>query len=259
MKGAHLASLMGFFAALAAQVALWNRYKAEKPDFIVVPEPPSLRSVEAYSLGDKELYFRKLVFTLQNAGDTFGRFTALREYDYAKLSEWFTLADALDKRSEATPTMAGYYYSQTQNVPDTQYVVDYLVAHVKRNADAPEKKWWWLVQAIYLAEHRLNDTKQALNIAYMLEDFPASAVPIWAKQMPAFLHEKRGENEAALRIMDMAFKQYSENDHISEGELNFIQNFIRNRIEALPDSGTLDKNVDAYRAKRGLGAYPEKK
>jgi len=253
----NILPLAGFFVALAAQIALWSHYKAVKPDFIVVPEPPSLRSAEAYSLGDKQFYFRRLAFTLQNAGDTFGRFTALKDYNYAKLAEWFALMDALDRRSEAVPTMAGYYYSQSQNAADAQYIVDYLVAHVKRNADIPEKKWWWLIQAIYLANHRLNDTQQALKIAYMLQDFPAGSVPIWAKQMPAFIHEQLGENEAALRIMEMAFKEYSEKDNISPGEVNFIQHFIRNRIAALPETGKFDKNIDDYRAKRKLAPYPE--
>ena len=257
MKKKTALPLLGFLVALALHVGLWAHNRTTKPDFIVVPEPPSVQSAKAYGLGDDQLYFRRLAFTLQNAGDTFGRFTALKDYDYAKLEQWFHLMDALDKRSDMVPTMAGYYYSQSQNVSDVQYIINYLVAHVERNLDIPEKQWWWLVQAVYLANHRLKDRQQALDISYKILDFPADAVPIWAKQMPAFLHEDMGESEAAFRIMQSAYQEYSEKDNISAGELNFIQHFLRNRIAPVSETPDLERDIERYREKRGLGVYPE--
>jgi hypothetical protein len=244
--------LIGFLIALCLQAALWTRFKTERPDFVIVPEPPSLRSVEAYSLGDAEFYFRVASFNLQNAGDTFGRFTALKEYSYAKLYDWFMLMDALDRRSDAVPTMAGYYYSQTQNVPDVQYVVDYLVGHVDRNPDLISRKWIWLTQAVYLANHRLNDTAQALKIAYKLRDLPTTDIPMWAKQMPAFIEERLGDYEEAYRIMDAVFEEYKGKKDISEGELNFLRHFLDERIKRPQEKGGLSEKIEEYREKRAF-------
>lgn len=225
--------LLCFLALTAAQVVAWKGFSHIRPDFIIVPEPPAGRSVKAYALGDDAFYFRRLVFALQNAGDTFGRFTALREYDYGKLQQWFFLADALDAKSNAVPLIAGYYYSQTQNVPDTRYVVDYLVRHADRD---PAHKWWWYAQASHLANHRLEDKKLASDIALKITAIPMEGdganIPLWARQLPAFIYEKMGAFEESLQIMEQVQRDLENNNReLTEGEANFLRHFFIHRIQ----------------------------
>lgn len=227
---------MRSFIALAVvlfglQATFWYHTSDVLPDMSIVPDVPSEATVKALSLGDEQFFFRLLGLQLQNAGDTFGRFTALKKYDFNKLYHWFRLLDTLDEHSNYIPSMATYYFSQTQNKPDVKYVVDYLIEHA---AHRPEEKWWWLVQAIYLANHKLENPDLALKIAnYLTGDYK---IPLWAKQMPAFIHEQRGENDAALSIIENLL---ADQESLTQQELTFMQIFVKdrlNKMEQLQDS-----------------------
>jgi len=211
-------------AFLAAQLGYWQQTKDIKPDLGIVPDVPGREAIHALTFGDNGFYFRVLAFTIQNAGDTFGRFTALRLYDFHKLYMWFNLLDELDSRSNIMPAMATYYYSQTQNTADVRYIVDYLYIHGSRDV---EHKWWWLMQAIYLSMHKLNDMDLALKVAAPLVN---PKVPAFAQQMAAVVHEKRGEMDDALHIME-TIRDNAEN--ITDADLKYMGYFIKERIGKL--------------------------
>ena len=223
---------MRSYAALACcflllQLGFWWKTKDVVPEMDIVPNVPSQQTLAALSFGDEQFLFRLMALRLQNAGDTFGRFTALYRYDFQKLYHWFTLLDTLDNESDYVPNMATYYFAQTQNRPDIRYIVDYLVDYSQGRV---KEKWWWMVQATYLANHRLKDKDLALDIANNLRDNPE--LPIWVQQMPAFIHEQRGEMGAALEIIQTILDHQ---DSLGEGELNFIQNFVDERLGRLED------------------------
>lgn len=215
------------YVFLVLQITLWTQTKSYKPNLAIVPDVPSRESIKAISLGDEQFYFRTLAFKLQNAGDTFGRFTALKDYNYNKLYHWFTLLDTLDDKSHFVPSLAGYYYSQTQNIPDVKYVAKYLEETAEKDL---YNKWWWMGQAVYLANHKLKDKEWALKLAYKLASTPRDDIPLWAKQMPAFIHEQRGEEEQAVRIISEILNNV---DNIDEGELNFMSYFVKDRLKQL--------------------------
>ncbi len=207
------------------QAGFWKLTEDMLPDMGIVPDVPGRAAVKALSFGDEEFYFRVLALDIQNAGDTFGRFTELYKYDFKKLYAWFTLLDSLDNESDYMPFIASYYYSQTQYVPDVRYVVNYLYEH---SAGRPEKKYWWLAQAVYLAQHKLNDSDLALKMAKPLEN--ADNAPYWVRQLPAFVHEKRGEMEDALQIIEHI---QANSKNIPEGELRFMTYFVKERLKKL--------------------------
>ena len=210
---------------LSFQITFWFKTNHIKPDMIIVPDVPNLNTVKLLSLGDHQFYFRNFAFKIQNAGDSWGRFTALKDYNYEKLQGWFYLLDELDAKSNFVPSLASYYYSQTQNPQDTIYIVEYLRAHAKRN---PREKWWWLAQAVYIANHKLKDKDLALAVAYELAATPKDVkMPYWARQMPAFIHEQRGEKTAAKEIILDILNNFAE---FTPGELNFMEYFIRDRL-----------------------------
>lgn len=216
-----------FILALAAQGGFWWKTHAILPEMTIVPDVPGEATVKALSLGDEEAFFRLLALNVQNAGDTYGRFTALYKYDFNRLYHWFLLLDALDHRSNYVPTMATYYFSQTQHRPDVKYIVDYLEQHAKGDI---KDKWWWIVQAIYLSSHKLENKDRAMELADMLKD--QRDIPLWAQQMPAFVHEQRGEMEEASAIIESILK--SEQD-FKQGELNFMYFFLKDRTKRLEE------------------------
>jgi hypothetical protein len=216
-----------FVLFLGAQGAFWYHTRAIMPEMTVVPDVPGIRTVRALSFGDEEAFFRLLALNIQNSGDTFGRFTALYKYDFNKLYHWFHLLDELNNQSNYLPSMATYYFSQSQNPNDVRYIVDYLDEYTDgRVAD----KWWWVVQGIYLASHKMHDQNRAMQLAQRLVG--VRGIPIWAQQMPAFIHEERGEFGDALAIIQNILKHPED---FSQGELNFMRYFVDERL------GELDK------------------
>ncbi len=221
------------------QLAYWYKTKDIVPEMGIVPDVPGRQALHALTFGDDQFYFRILAFNIQNAGDTFGRSTSLRYYDFNKLYMWFNLLDELDPKSNMIPAMATYYFSQTQNTADVRYVVDYLYTHSIRDVGA---KWWWLVQSIYLAMHKLNDNDLALKVSKPLVD---KSVPVWAQQMAAVVREKRGEMQDAYNIMQ-TIKEHAEARDIKDMDLKYMTYFIKerlHRLEKIQDSK--DKNTNS--------------
>ena len=214
-------------AVFAAQVAFWNHTHRMTPDMGIVPNPPSGTVLSALSFGDPQFMFRLMAFQLGNAGDTFGRNTALYQYDLAHIETWFTLLDDLDETSNLLPSNATYYFGQTQTKSDVKYMVNYLRKHAERDIT---KKWWWQAQAAYLAMHKLEDQDLALEIALPLKTI--EGIPMWARQMAAFVYEKKGEMGAAFDII----QTIAENaEDIPQSELNFMRYFVDERLERLDE------------------------
>lgn len=211
-------------ALVAVNICFWVQTRNIRPELGVVPPVPSKEELAILQMGDPQFYFRALALQMQNAGDTYGRFTALRQYDMGKVYHWSTLLDTLDPHSDMMPAMAAYYFSQTQEVKDTRPLVDYLYEHATR--DVPHK-WWWLLQAIYIAQYKLEDMDLAMKVAKPLYN---KEVPIWAQQMVAVVHEKRGEMNDALSIME-GIKDNA--DSIPDRDLRYMVYFVKERLKRL--------------------------
>lgn len=216
---------LAFF--LTAQAGFWWHTHTRLPDMTIVPDVPGYEALQVLSFGDEEFLFRTMAIRLSNAGDTFGRFTALYKYDLHKIYLWFTLLDRFNVRSNVLPSMAAYYFSQTQKTADVRYMVDYLYEH---SAPRIQEKWWWMAQGVYLAMHKLKDNDLALKLARTLTE--ARDVPLWVNQLPAFVYEKRGEFDAALEIMENIL---SHTQDIEPGELRYMKYFIDERIAKLDE------------------------
>jgi len=209
------------------QIGFWWIIKDIQPELQVVPEIPGPTAVKALSFGDEEFYFMVMALELQNLGDTYGRFTALKYYNYKKLSDWWAMMDMLDDQSNFVPSLASYYFSQTQNKPDVRYVVDYLEKH---SLAEPGRNWWWLSQATYLANHIIGDKERALEISYKLANAKGNDIPIWAREMPAFIHEELNEDDEALVIIENLRKNEK---NLSQKEINFMNYFVADRLHKI--------------------------
>jgi hypothetical protein len=216
-----------FLFFLLLQVGFYSYSKHYLPKLGIVPPVPSTQELAIYALGDKQLLFRAFALRLQQSGDTFGRVTALYKYDYPALERWFLRMDSLDNESHFIPTLASYYFAQSQHKPDTRYIIDYLDFHTKGRA---QTRWWWVIQAAYLAKHKLKDDARALQLAKRLEG--VEGIPLWAQQYPAFLYEQEGEFEAAARIIENIA---ASSQNISEKELSFMQYFLKERLNKLEE------------------------
>lgn len=216
---------MALLAAMGGQVLFWRAAHELRVEEELVPEPPSVAAVHALSLGDAEFLFRHLGLELQNMGDTGGRFTPLYQYDYRKLGGWFAVLDDLDPESDYIATTAGFYYSQSQHVQDTRYVIDFLRRHAERDR---VRNWRWLAQAATLARHRLHDVPLALDIARELAAIDDPSVPNWARQMEPFLLAELGD-KAAARILFEAI--LATDPTLTDKERAVMTDYIERRLK----------------------------
>lgn len=215
------------FALLAIQFSLHNMLEPYKPRLTIVEPPPSERTAQIESLGDSQFHFRSLALTLENSGDTFGRATALNRYNYANVYAWLHLLDKFDMRSNVAPSLAAYLYGFLNDPEKVRYMMDYLLEQGRRD---PKTKWWWLSQAAYMAKEKLKDDDLALKISYEVANSGAPNMPLWARQLPAFILEKQGKREAAYEFMQ---KFLAEKDKMSPGEWNYMRYFLKDRLHIM--------------------------
>ena len=209
---------------LCSLVVSWYALETVMPRFTILDNVPNVRAQEIKYLGDKNMVFRANSVNLQNAGDTFGRVTGLREYDYALVYNWLKFLESEDARSQFTPALAGYYFGVTDQLDDLPYIMNFLEENYYTD---PERKWWWLYMSIHIAKNKLNDLDKALDLANVLSANPNPRIPKWARQMPAFILQQKGELEEALAIIKDIADNY---DDFSQYEIDFMNYFIQNRL-----------------------------
>ena len=218
-------ALVAVLLALGLQTIFWWQTREMRAGWEGVPPAPSKQVAKALALGDGQFLYRATAFVLQNMGDEGGQVTPFKDYDYQRLGQWFSLLDQFDPISEYLPVLVGYYYSQSQNTEDVRVVISFL-AHIAIRD--PDRNWRWLAHAIYLARHRVKDMNLALSLAYRMAAFDSPEIPIWAKQMPAFVLAEVGEKEAARDLMEAILDNQTDLD---AAEIDFMRNFISTRLQ----------------------------
>lgn len=206
-----------------------------------VPPAPSRQSSVIMGLGDQEFAYRFGAITLQNLGDSGGQITPLKDYNYQELAKWFTLLDQLDPVSDHVPMLAAFYFGATLVPKDVRVVYDYLA----RVGDNPRgQKWRWLVHAIFLARHRLDDLDLALDLAYKLAKMQPvdDTLPAWARQMPALVLSAKGDHDDAKKIIEDLLLS-SQDFH--PNEVNFMRDYLISTLHVDP------KEVNAIMLMRG--------
>lgn len=226
MTGFRRRNLWAVFTVfLLLNICFWFQTKDLRARWLNVPPVPKAAGVKIFGLGDAKLSYRVIGVMLQNMGDTGGRTTALRDYDYEALARWFYLADKLDPVSNFVPVLAAYYYGSGDPGKKVAPLVDYL----EYVGNRPEgEKWRWLAHAVYLARFQMNDTEKAYELATKLANIKNDQMPMWARQMPAFILNAKGDKEAAYDIMIEILK--TKGDKLHPNEVNAMRDYICTRL-----------------------------
>ena len=150
---------------------------------------------------------------VQNFGNTGGRVTPIKDYDFEKLGGWLNLHYTLDPKSNLVPYMAAYYFGASQDPTKIRPIIEYL--RIAGNS-AEGEKWRWLAQAVYLARFKLKDLNLALEIAGDVAEIQNDDMPDWTRHMQVNVLNQQGEKEAALQLMLSILRDKSENLHPNE-------------------------------------------
>jgi hypothetical protein len=202
-----------------AHIALWSGASDFYARWAGVPPVSSERTATVMTLGDSQLAYRSGAMTLQTLGDTGGEVTPLKSYNYKRLGQWFERLHGLDPAADHVPMMAAYYFGATRVASDVAYIVDYL-GKIGRNPVG--EKWRWLAYATYLARYRMDDVQRALDLAYVLSrmELLDDEMPIWARQMPAFILSAKGEKETARAMIE---QMLATEQNLHPNEVNFLK------------------------------------
>jgi hypothetical protein len=218
--------LYSFFTfVIALQIFAWLQIRNDQARWLNVPQPPGENGAVAFALGDRQFAYRTIGVMLQNLGDTGGRTTAFRDYDYDRLTGWFRLAGKMDPHANFVPILAAFYFSATEDPVQIAPLAEYL-HHAGNSAEG--ERWRWLAQAVYLAQYKLHDFDKAYLWAQELASIPRNDMPIWTKQMPSFVRNGQGDKQAAYDIMIEIMR--SGQHSLPREEMNAMQYYICKRI-----------------------------
>jgi len=232
------------FFVFLLQFFLWfNHTRHIKPSFEITPVPPSGVEKAIFSFGDSQFLYRFYAFELQTAGDTFGETVPLKEYDYSRLEKWFFSISELDWNSDYVPSIAGFYYAQSQNPFDNRYIVSYLDAVGDKN---PVKFWRWYVYAAYLANHKLRDMDLSIKISEKMMSIKSPDVPAWARAM-AIMSSKKTEDKCRTIALAIEFSRNKVIEDIlkdpvynaKNGEFNFLLKAMISRVKEIENDPSL--------------------
>ncbi len=206
---------------LALHVALWSEVRDVRARWANVPPVPGLAGVTMMALGDKQLAYRTTGLTLQNLGSVGGDVQSFKDFDYDRLKEWLLLSLQLDRHSNFMPYLAAYYFGAAQQPEKVRRMVEYLQI---AGRGAAKRRWRWLAQAVYLARFQVKDLDLAYALATELAAVQDPALPMWAKQMPAFVLSARGDKKMAYDMLVGMLK--SDADKLSANEINAMRAYI---------------------------------
>lgn len=251
MRGA-VAARCSFFLVLALglNVALWTASSDMQARWGGVPPVPSERGAQMMGLGDSQFAYRLGAILLQNIGNTAGQEVSLRDYDYKKVSNWLWLLNGLDPASNDVPMVAAYYFGGTRVPEDVAVIVEYL-ATIGQNPVG--NKWRWLAHSVFLARHRMKDLELALDLAYRLSRMQpiGDNLPIWARQMPAFVLTEKGDKQAARKLVENMLKSQ---DRWHANEISFMKGYLVDEL------GVSKKDIEEIMKQRedaGVEEAPE--
>jgi hypothetical protein len=211
--------------AILAELFLWLSVRETQARWANVPPIPSEAGITAFTLGDKQFAYRIVGVMLQNFGDTGGRSTAFKEYDYEELTRWMFLADSLDPVSNYAPYLAAYYFGAIPEAEKFRPMLEYLRTVGLRS---DKEKWRWLWQAVFISRFGMRDFDKALELANELAAHPNPDIPSWARQMPAFVLTDKGDKQAALAVMVELLK--TDANKMEPAEVNSILHYICDRL-----------------------------
>jgi hypothetical protein len=211
-------AILAFLAvALAAQLAL--KAGAARPSATAedLPPVPSIGALRLASFGEPVALAKGLMLYLQAFDYQSGTRVPYRDLDYDRVEAWLAAILELDPSGQYPLLAASRLYAE---VPDEAKQRSMLEFIYRQFLVDPDRRWPWLAHATVIAKHRLHDLPLALRYARAIERLAtAPDVPLWARQMQAFILEDMNELDAARLVIG----GYVSSGKVKDpGELRFL-------------------------------------
>jgi hypothetical protein len=149
-----------------------------------------------------------------------------RELDYDRLEAWLERILELDPQGQYPLMAASRIYAEIPIEAKQRSMLEFVYREFLLD---PNRRWPWLAHATAIAKHRLHDLPLARRYAQAIQRYAvAGSVPLWARQMEAFILEDMNELETARLIIG----GYLQSGEVKDpAELKFLEEQLK-RLEA---------------------------
>jgi hypothetical protein len=218
--------LIALVFALGMQVTLKSFAPPPRTAATDLPLLPSVSTLRLAAMGDAAPLARLLMLYLQAFDLHAGNQLPYRSLDYDRLIDWLGKIMELDPEGQYPLHAASRIYAEVPNAEKQRKMLDFVYRQFFAD---PDRRWPWLAQAAAVAKHQLRDLPVARRYAAAIQRYATAAdVPIWARQMEAFILEDMDELETA-RVMIGGF--VTSGQVRDPGELRFLDQRLK-EIEA---------------------------
>jgi hypothetical protein len=186
-------------ACLAANVA-FQRFtaRADLEDYVLGAPPPAAL-IRAAAMGENAFAGYLTDLHLQNFNVHLGSATAIAALDRGAVTRWLDLATELDPDTGYPLLLASRHFAETGTPAERRMMLDWVY---RRFEERPNQRWPWMVHAVFVARHVLNDNALAAAYAAALRTkVNDPAAPSWVRQMELLLRADLGEVEDAKIIL----------------------------------------------------------
>jgi hypothetical protein len=187
-----------------------------------LPQAPAIATLRLASFGDPVALAKVLMLYLQAFDYRSGSKVPYRDLDYGRLEGWLSRILELDPQGQYPLLAASRIYAEVPIESKQRSMLEFVYREFMLD---PNRRWPWLAHAAILAKHRLHDLPLALRYAQAIQRHATAAnVPLWAKQMEAFILEDLNELEAARLVIGGYLRSGQVED---PGEVRFLDQQLR--------------------------------
>lgn len=205
-------------AALAGQIAYQLNANPPRSGAADLPAAPSLAITRLASGGDPVPAGKALMLYLQAFDQRADNPVPYSALDYERLIHWLDLILKLDPEGQYPLHAASRLYAEVRNPDKQRRMLEFIFDKFHED---PNRRWPWLAHAAAIAKHELKDLPLARKYAAAIQaNATAPSVPLWARQMEAFILEDMDELETASVMIGGFVTSGQVKD---PGELRFLE------------------------------------
>jgi len=192
---------------------------------------PGMSMLRLAGFGDPIPLARLLMLYLQAFDYQSGTRVPYQALDYERLQAWLARILELDPAGQYPLHAASRLYAEVPDNEKRRKMLDFIYKEFQKD---PGRRWPWLAHAAVVAKQQLKDLPLARKYAAAIQEHAKGEdVPLWARQMQAFILEDMNELETA-KIMIGGFIQ---SGMVKDpGELRFLEGRLK-EIEARIGAG----------------------
>ena len=192
---------------------------------------PGMSMLRLAGFGDPIPLAKLLMLYLQAFDYQSGTRVPYQALDYERLQAWLARILELDPAGQYPLHAASRLYAEVPDNEKRRKMLDFIYKEFQKD---PGRRWPWLAHAAVVAKQQLKDLPLARKYAAAIqENAKGEDVPLWARQMQAFILEDMNELETA-KIMIGGFIQ---SGMVKDpGELRFLEGRLK-EIEARIGAG----------------------